>query len=234
MEFKVYGHGGKPVIVFPSSGGRFYEYEDFRMVDACASFIERGIVRLYAVDSIDRETWLDAWKSPSDRARRHNDFDGYVVDEFIPFVRHHSGRTDGFLATGCSMGGYHSANFFFRHPDVFDSVIALSGIYDARFFVGDALESFEVYANSPVDYLAGMEDNWFLERYRNGRIIICTGQGAWEEDSIRHTRMLEQVLDQKRIPAWVDYWGNDVDHDWPWWRVQLTYFLQELDRQGSF
>lgn len=234
MEFKVYGHGGKPVIVFPSSGGRFYEYEDFRMVDACASFIERGIVRLYAVDSIDRETWLDAWKSPSDRARRHNDFDGYVVDEFIPFVRHHSGRTDGFLATGCSMGGYHSANFFFRHPDVFDSVIALSGIYDARFFVGDALESFEVYANSPVDYLAGMEDNWFLERYRNGRIILCTGQGAWEEDSIRHTRMLEQVLDQKRIPAWVDYWGNDVDHDWPWWRVQLTYFLQELDRQGSF
>jgi len=234
MEFKVYGHGGKPVIVFPSSGGRFYEYEDFRMVDACASFIERGIVRLYAVDSIDRETWLDAWKSPSDRARRHNDFDGYVVDEFIPFVRHHSGRTDGFLATGCSMGGYHSANFFFRHPDVFDSVIALSGIYDARFFVGDALESFEVYANSPVDYLAGMEDNWFLERYRSGRIIICTGQGAWEEDSIRHTRMLEQVLDQKRIPAWVDYWGNDVDHDWPWWRVQLTYFLQELDRQGSF
>lgn len=234
MEFKVYGHGGKPVIVFPSSGGRFYEYEDFRMVDACASFIERGIVRLYAVDSIDRETWLDAWKSPSDRARRHNDFDGYVVDEFIPFVRHHSGRTDGFLATGCSMGGYHAANFFFRHPDVFDSVIALSGIYDARFFVGDALESFEVYANSPVDYLAGMEDNWFLERYRNGRIIICTGQGAWEEDSIRHTRMLEQVLGQKRIPAWVDYWGNDVDHDWPWWRVQMPYFLQELDRQGSF
>jgi len=79
-----------------------------------------------------------------------------------------------------------------------------------------------------------MEDNWFLERYRNGRIIICTGQGAWEEDSIRHTRMLEQVLGQKRIPAWVDYWGNDVDHDWPWWRVQMPYFLQELDRQGSF
>ena len=118
MEFKAYGYSGKPVIVFPSSGGKFYEYEDFQMVEACSMFLEQGIIRLYTVDGIDRETWLDSWKSPAERACRHNDYDGYIIDEFVPFVRRHSGYPGGFLATGCSMGGYHSANFFFRHPNL--------------------------------------------------------------------------------------------------------------------
>mgnify|MGYP000079574190 CR=1 FL=1 len=42
MELKVYGHYGKPAIVFPAQGGRFYEYEDFGMVQAVRSFI--GVV----------------------------------------------------------------------------------------------------------------------------------------------------------------------------------------------
>ena len=39
------------------------------------------------------------------------------------------------MATGCSMGGYHSFNIFLQHPDVFDKVIALSGVYDTRFLL---------------------------------------------------------------------------------------------------
>ena len=27
MEFKVYGHAGKPCIVFPAQNGRFYDFE---------------------------------------------------------------------------------------------------------------------------------------------------------------------------------------------------------------
>ena len=84
----------------------------------------------------------------------------------------------------------------------------------------------------PVDYLAGMDDPWFLERYRRNTIVICTGQGAWEEDSIRHTRRMERILAGKDIPAWFDYWGYDVNHDWPWWRLQMPYFLGELAKQG--
>jgi len=131
------------------------------------------------------------------------------------------------------MGGYHAVNFFFRHPDVFDTLIALSGIYDARFFVGESTGDFDVYINSPVDYLADMHDPWYLERYRQGDIIICTGLGAWEEDSIRDTVSMQRVLEKIGVPAWIDYWGYDVDHDWPWWRVQIAYFLQELVNQGK-
>ncbi len=232
MELKTYGHAGKPVVVFPSSGGRFFEYEDFQMVDACSPFIEQGIIRLYTLDSVDRESWLDNGKDPGSRARRHNDYDAYVVDEMVPFIRHDSGYEGGLLATGCSMGGYHSANLFFRHPDVFDGLIALSGIYDARFFVGDT-NDFDVYINSPVDYLASMEDPWFLDRYRRGSIVVCVGLGRWEEDSIRHTRRMQDILAEKNVPAWIDYWGYDVDHDWPWWRIMMPYFLQELHQQGK-
>ena len=39
------------------------------------------------------------------------------------------------------------------------------------------------------------------------------------------THRLEEVLHAKSIPAWVDYWGTDVDHDWPWWHKQLGYFM---------
>ena len=232
MELKSYGHAGRPVVAFPSSGGRFFEYEDFQMVDACMPFLDQGTIRLYTPDSIDRESWLDQGKSPGERARRHNDYDAYIVNELAPFIRDHSGWEGGMLATGCSMGGYHSVNFFFRHPDLFDVLIALSGIYDARFFVGEALDDPDVQANSPVDYLAGMDDPWFLERYRRNTIVICTGQGAWEEDSIRHTRRMERILAGKDIPAWFDYWGYDVNHDWPWWRLQMPYFLGELAKQG--
>ena len=42
MELKIYGHDGKAVLVFPSAGGKFYEYEDFDMVEACRPFIETG------------------------------------------------------------------------------------------------------------------------------------------------------------------------------------------------
>jgi esterase/lipase superfamily enzyme len=233
MSFKSYGHAGKPIIVFPSSGGSFYEYEDFGMIEACSSLIEEGVVRFYTPDSVDQESWLNKGMWPGDMARMHNAYDSYIINELVPFIWAHSGWQGGFMTTGCSMGGYHSANFYFRHPDVFDSVIALSGLYDARFFVGSNLSDPDVYFNSPVDYLANLNDPKYLEAYRNGNIIICTGLGKWEEDTIRDTRLLKEILDRKGVPAWIDFWGTDVDHDWPWWRVQMPYFLNSLRNQGK-
>ncbi len=230
MPFKSYGYAGKPIIVFPSSGGSFHEYEDFGMIESCQRFIESGFVRFYAVDSVDSESWLNKGSWPGDMAWRHNQYDSYIIDEFIPFVKDHSGWNEPMITTGCSMGAYHSANFYFRHPDVFDTMIALSGIYDARFFLGDVSDS-EVYLNSPVDYLRNLQDESYLEAYRNGNIIICVGQGNWEEDSIRDTKAVDEILKSKDVPAWVDYWGKVVDHDWPWWRVQMPYFLKELKDQ---
>lgn len=226
MELKVYGHGGKPVLVFPSAGGRFYEYEDFGMVEACRPFVETGKIFLVAADSLDRQSWLNFEAHPADRARRHNEYDRYIVEEVVPFVRDR-GHRKRFLSTGCSMGGYHSANFFFRHPELFDALIALSGVYQLRRFIGDYMDD-NIYFNTPLAYLPGLADPWYLDRYRNSRIVVCAGQGAWEEEMLADTLALKQILDDKQIWCWVDIWGHDVNHDWPWWRRQMPYFLHRL------
>jgi len=227
MELKVYGHAGKPVVVFPCQGGRFFEYEDFGMVEACRSFIEAGAVTFFTVDGVDGQSWTNREAHPADRARRHNDYDRYVVEEVAPFIRTLRPQASGALATGCSMGAYHSANFFFRHPDIFDAVIALSGVYQLTDFVGDYLDD-NVYFNSPLMYLPGLSDPWYLERYRRSQIVVCVGQGAWEDGMLADTRALQAILASKGIPAWIDFWGHDVNHDWPWWRRQMPYFLGKL------
>ena len=232
MEFKIYGHAGRAVFVFPSSGGRFFEFEDFKMIDAISWFIDNGLIRVITPDSIDSETWLNHHRYPSDKARHHNAYDAYIVEELVPFIKQHCDVEGKMIATGCSLGAYHAANIFFRHPDVFDTVIALSGIYDARYHVGEALEEYDVYTNSPVDYLKNMTDPYYLDLYRNSAIIVACGTGAYEEDSIRDTKHLQSVLVNKGIEAWIDLWGSDVNHDWVWWRKMLPYYLGTLHEQN--
>src|SRR5512139_170616 len=229
MEMKVYGYFGKPVLVFPAQGGSFHEFEDFRMIDKLSHFIESGQIKVFTVNSLDGQTWTNWEAHPADRARRHQDYDRYIVDEVAPFIRRHCGNTEQkFLATGVSMGAYHAVNFFFRHPDVFDTVIALSGLYQLHYFIGDYMDE-NVYFNTPLAYLPKLEDPWYLDQYRQSRIIVAAGQGAFEDEMLADTRALKQILDQKGIPNWIDIWGYDVNHDWPWWHKMLPYFLNSLD-----
>jgi len=229
MEMKVYGHYGKPVLVFPAQGGRFFEYEDFKMIDAIAGFIDAGKVKVFTVDSIDNQSWANWNAHPADRARRHEDYDRYIVHEVAPFIHEHCAQTpQRYLASGCSMGAYHAANFFFRHPDVFDGVIALSGLFHLQSFIGDYVDEI-VYFNSPLQYLPGLNDPWFIDKYRQSNIIVGVGQGAWEDAMLADAYELKRILDNKGIPHWIDVWGYDVNHDWPWWRQMMPYFLANLN-----
>ena len=229
MELKVYGYYGKPLLVFPAQGGRFYEYEDFKMIEAISGFIEGGKVKVFTVDSLDNQSWANWAAHPSDRARRHEDYDRYITQEVTPFIRQNCGDYDlKMITTGCSMGAYHSANFFFRHPDIFDTVIAISGLFQLRMFVGEYMDDL-VYFNSPLYYLPDLNDPWFLDQYRRSNIIVCVGQGAWEDAMLADAYELKRILDEKQIPAWIDFWGYDVNHDWPWWRKMMPYFLEKLE-----
>lgn len=225
MELKVFGHAGKPVMVFPCQGGRFYEWEDFRMIEAIHWFIDEGKIQLFTVDSVDKQSWANWDANPADRGRRHEDYDRYIIHEVVPFIKMRSDQK--LLATGCSMGGYHSGNFFFRHPDVFDSVISISGLFSLKTFIGDYVDD-NVYFNSPLSYLPNLNDAWFLDQYRQSRIIVCCGQGAWEDRMLGDIRALKNILEEKNIPAWIDFWGHDVNHDWPWWHKMVPYFLGQL------
>ncbi|GEN85805.1 alpha/beta hydrolase-fold protein [Oceanobacillus sp. FSL W8-0428] len=228
MPLNRYGHSGMPIIVFPSSGGTHFEYYDFGMIDACQEFIEAGKVQFFALASVDSESWLHDSKSPHDRALAHEAYERYVISEAVPFIKHKTNWFDPMMTTGCSMGAYHALNFFLRHPDVFQTMVALSGVYDARFFFGDYGNDPLVYENSPSDYIWNQNDGWFIDRYRSANIIMCTGLGDWEQDGLPSYRSLKEAFEEKQIPAWFDEWGEDVSHDWIWWRKQMPYYLKKL------
>jgi len=216
------------MVVFPTQNGRFFEYEDFGMIDVCKGFIESGQIMIIAVDGIDPQTWTHPNLSVPSRVKRHEAYERHVIHEVLPFVKtHYTSPYKTYISTGCSMGGYHSANFFFRHPQIFDSLIALSGVYRLKLFLGDYMDE-ALYFHSPLNYLKDLRDPVILKQLRQNDIIISVGQGDWEEDMLEDTAALKQILKDKRIPAWIDLWGKDVAHDWPWWRKQMPYFLKHL------
>ena len=226
MEYKTYGDKGIGVLVFPSQDGRFYDYQDFDMVAVLSGFIDAGQIRLICIDSIDRETWSNAGGDEHWRITLHEQWYHYIIDEVLPEVSRYKGET--FLATGCSMGGFHAANFFFRRPDLFDTLISLSGIYYASYFFPNYHDPL-VYDNSPQDYLANIpDDHPYLDLYRKRDIIMCVGQGNWEDELLESTRQMDGLLKAKNIPAWIDYWGFDSAHDWEWWRKQIVYFMGKI------
>ena len=228
MEFKVYGHGGKPVLVFPCLFGRFFDWEGFGMLDTLGDYLEGGKLQLFTVDTIDAETLSLVGGDPYTRVRRHEAWYNYIMEELLPRIRQINGTGQDLLVTGFSMGAYHAGNFFFRRPDVFDSVIALSGVYDTHDMYNGYMDEV-VYANDPCASLSGMpEDHPYIQLYNQRKIMICVGQGAWEDLLLAGTRRLDEVLHRKVIRAWVDYWGLDVNHDWPWWKKQIRYFLPNV------
>jgi esterase/lipase superfamily enzyme len=230
LEHRVYtsesGPSGQPLISFPSMNGRVWDWENWGMVGSVAHDIESGRIILYCADGIDWQSWTNSAAPLEERARRHDAFDRYLVDELLQWVRDETGH-ETVWATGCSMGAFHAANLFFRHPDMVDGVIAMSGVYQPSRWLG-AYTDDSVYFNSPLYYLPNLRDEWFLKLYRRARLVFCVGQGAWEDDMVADTRALEGVLAAKGVPATFDYWGHDVNHDWPWWRQMFPHHLHRL------
>ncbi|MCP4178261.1 MAG: esterase family protein [bacterium] len=231
MQLKIYGHYGQSFIVFPTSKGHFNDYEGMGMVDKISSFIDGGKIKLFAIDSVDEESLYNLSISPADRIARQEAYYKYVTDEVVPFIRNHCNSPEERpMATGVSMGAYHSVNYFLKYPAVCGGTIALSGLYrlDRNEFKLSADDIKDVYYNSPVHYLPNVTDHETLELYRKSTVIVCTGQGAWEDEAIADTRDLEYSLRDKGVTAWIDYWGFDVNHDWPWWFIQMNHFLNKL------
>ena len=232
MEFKAYGHGGRPVLFIPCQSGRFFDFENFKMIDHWAPFIESGKCTVFSCDCIDDEAWAAKGADNRWRTENHDRWYHYIVDELVPYIKHLSGERNGFdqgiLAFGASMGAMHAANLFFRRPDLFNGVFAISGLYDSYDGFGDYMDDI-LYDNCPVFYLPNMPaDHPYMQMYNERQILIVVGRGRWEEPLIESTDRLNHVLRSKGINATIDYWGHDVDHDWPWWFKMVEHYLPHL------
>ena len=232
MEFKVYGSTGKPVIFFPCQGGRFFDFEGNNMPATWSPWIDSGKCTVYCADSIDNEAWAAIGADNRWRIENHEKWYHYIVDELVPYIKHLSGLANGYdqgiMTFGCSMGAMHAANLYYRRPDIFDSCFAISGLYDNKEFCGDYCDDL-VYNNCPVLYLNNMPaDHPYMALYNSQKSLIVVGQGAWEDVLLESTRRLDEVCCRKGIHTRFEYWGKDVNHDWPWWHKMVQTYLPWL------
>jgi esterase/lipase superfamily enzyme len=226
MPLVAYGQAGQTLLMLPTAAADYLEYERFYLVDAIKSFIEQGLIRAYSINSVNRYSLLNEQMPPKMKAELLTRYDRYITDEVLPLIRRENGEDARPITTGASLGAFLSANEYFKHPDLFRGVIALSGSYDIRSYL-DGYYDDNVFFNNPVDYLSGLNDDHFLPILRKAdSIYIISGQGDYEDP--KRSQQLSDILKGKGIPHTLDLWGADVNHDWPWWRKMLPHVLGKL------
>src|SRR2546430_10044641 len=73
FEMLVFGNGGGlPLILFPTSFGRYYQNKDFGLVGSMSGYVEAGRGTGYCPDAIDFESFFNESIHPADRVRTHN------------------------------------------------------------------------------------------------------------------------------------------------------------------
>jgi esterase/lipase superfamily enzyme len=220
MELLVHGHGGVPILVFPTSGGRFFEFEDRGLVHSLSGKIDGGQIQLYCVDSVDMESWYNRNAPPRWRIARHLQYEDYLLSEVVPLIRQKN-RDSHLISLGCSFGGFHAANIAFRHPDLFTGMLSMSGAFDMSGFLRGYHDQ-DLYFNTPVQYLQNISDPWYFERYRRNTYVLATG---WDDQCLGSNQQLDQILSHKEIPHKLYIWDTWNSHDWPTWKQMLDHYL---------
>ena len=70
MEFLWFGQFGRPVMLFPTSAGRFFENENEGLTGSLSDKVERGEIQLVLVDTVNEESWYNRSVPPGIRAAR--------------------------------------------------------------------------------------------------------------------------------------------------------------------
>ena len=223
MPVAVYGHYGFALLMVPTAGADFLEYERFGMMDALRPFIDGGMLKVFSINSINKESWMNYNMAGEHRAIRHNQYNQYVFNEVIPFIRNSTSKETFVYSCGASLGALHAMNLFLKKPDLLNGVISLSGVYDLTEYTRGFYDE-QVYYNSPIHYMPNLTDNWYLDKIKaSHHIHIYTGGGAYEDPEAN--RRFSQVLWNKGIWHDLQIWGPDVKHEWGTWLHMLPYIL---------
>lgn len=219
MELLIVGHSGARVLVFPTSKGKFYEWEDRGMFHALGEHLQNGWIQMICVDSVDAESWYAWWKHPGARAWRQIEYENYLLHEVLPLSW--SKNANPFLITvGASFGAYHALNFALRHPGLVGRAIGMSGIYDISRWA-DGYSDDNVYFNNPVAYIANEHDPGRLASLRNMDIILAVGR----DDGLRYSSEdLSRLLWEKGIGNALRLWDG-WSHDWPYWHRMIRHYI---------
>ncbi len=227
MEVLVFGHAGARVLVFPTRQGRFYDYENWGLVEAVRSRIDAGELQLYCVDSYDSSSLYNWGVAPWERIERHRDYEEYILCEVLPLST--SLNADPRLvAHGCSIGAYHAVNIAFRHPWLFRKVVGFSGRYDLTreyAWYRDLFSGYydaNVYFNTPNHFVADLSDTEILRALRSLDIRLVVGEGDYFVES---NRRLSETLWEKGIWHAFELWHGRAAHTPHYWREMAARHL---------
>ena len=225
MELLVFGSGGVPVIFFPTRTARFYDYENWRIIDAIKNKINSRQVHVFCVDSIDIESFYSTLP-PAEKIKRHVCYEKYILHEVIPFIRKRNSAVS-LIAAGCSLGAYHAVNISFRHPQLFTKVLGMSGRYNLTLSSSkfpDLLEGFvdeNIYYNMPSMFIPKLNDEKIIKRLQMLQIILVIGH---EDPFLKNNVELAEALHQKAIYPELFIW-NEEAHKPRYWRQMAQLYL---------
>ncbi|MCS6976041.1 MAG: alpha/beta hydrolase-fold protein [Gemmatales bacterium] len=223
MELLEFGQTGARVIVFPTSKGRFFDWEDRGMIGVLGHSIDAGDLHVFCVDSVDAESWYAEHKHPADRVKRHMQYDAYLLQEVLPFTMRDNANPF-LIVTGASFGGYHAVNFGLRHPEKVGRILSMSGLCDIRQFT-DGYYDENIYFNNPVDFIVHEHDPARLEALRRIDIILAVGR---DDPLCASNQRLSGVLWEKGIGNALRIWDGWA-HDWPYWEKMLRLYISGHD-----
>jgi esterase/lipase superfamily enzyme len=223
MELLIFGHAGARAIIFPTSKGRFYEWEDRGMMSALREHLDNGWVQFYCVDSVDAESWYNWGAHPGYRSWRHHQYFNYIYNEVLPLSVHKN--SNPFLMTiGASFGAFHAASFGLKYADKVDRIIGLSGLYDIRRFTGGYSDDY-VYFNNPMQFINHEWEAHRLAVLRHVDTILVVGK----TDPLAHSsRDLSALMWNRGIGNALREWDG-WQHDWSYWMQHLKHYLNGHD-----
>ncbi|QJD95528.1 esterase family protein [Mucilaginibacter robiniae] len=218
LEMLVFGTRGYPVILFPTSQGSFHQNKDHGLIDSVRWFVNEGLIKIYCPDSLDGLTWYNKGIHPGDRAWNYELYDRMLHDELVPWAMHECGVHQVAVA-GCSFGGYHAANYAFKHPERVAHLFSMGGAFDIKMFT-DGYYNDTIFYNNPVDYLPGSH------RHELWQMNIILGTSDWDICK-GYNEHLSHLLNHKRIHHWLDVRGQAL-HDWPVWKEMFPHYLSTI------
>ncbi|TDP01242.1 esterase family protein [Marinomonas balearica] len=225
MELLVFGSGGAKVLVFPTRGGRFFEYENLGMVEKIRHKIEANQLQLFCIDGIDAESFYCYWAHPSGRMTRYMQYEEYVLREVLPLM-HTINAHPTTISHGCSLGAFHAANIAFKHPHLFNKLCAFSGRYDLTLQVEyfpnllDGHYDESVYFNTPTHFLPNLHGHDQLNALRAMDIVLVIGK---EDPFLDNNLHLSQILNEKGIDHQLHLWEERAHRGYYWRRMVPLY-----------
>lgn len=226
MELLVFGHAGTPVLFFPTRTARFFDYENWGVIDGFRDKLIKGDLMVFCVDSTDHLSFYNKSIPPPERIQKHYLYEKYILMEILPFIKTKTSVPD-LISAGCSLGAYHAVNIAFRYPQLFKKVVSMSGRYDLTIkltYFDDLFDGYmdnHIYAHSPTKFLPDIKNANSIDMLRRLEITIVIGE---DDAFLNNNHLLHQQLKEKGIPHSFYVWKGEAHKGQYWTEMIKLYF----------